>query len=82
MQFVIRSKLRNELEDNLKKNDIPTIIHYPIPPHLQTAYKNLNFVKGSFPIAEKMAEQVLSLPMGIHLNNETLEQTIFSTGLN
>jgi len=81
-QFVIRSKHRKELEDNLKKNGIPTIIHYPIPPHLQIAYKNLNFGKDSFPIAEKMAEQVLSLPIGIHLNNETLKQTIFSTGLN
>ena len=47
----------------LKENEIGTIIHYPIPPHLQKAYEYLGYKKGDLPIAEKYADEVLSLPM-------------------
>jgi dTDP-4-amino-4,6-dideoxygalactose transaminase len=61
--FVIRTKKRNELQQFLTDNGIGTLIHYPIPPHLQEAYKHLGYQKGDFPIAEEMAETCLSLPM-------------------
>ena len=54
-QFIVRSKSRNELKENLANNGISTLIHYPIPPHLQNAYKGLGYTQGSFPIAEKLA---------------------------
>lgn len=54
---------RDELMAYLKKKGIGTIIHYPIPPHLQKAYAYLGFKKGDFPIAEHYADEVLSLPM-------------------
>jgi dTDP-4-amino-4,6-dideoxygalactose transaminase len=43
------------------------MIHYPIPPHLQPAYVGLNLKEGDFPVSERMANEVLSLPMGPHL---------------
>lgn len=61
--FVIRTKKRNELQQFLTDNGIGSLIHYPIPPHLQEAYHHLGYKKGDFPIAEEMAETCLSLPM-------------------
>jgi dTDP-4-amino-4,6-dideoxygalactose transaminase len=78
--FVIRSKRRDELQTKLSENGISTMIHYPIPPHLQQAYRDLGYPKGSFPIAEKMANEILSLPMGIHMTEDILEKSIFATG--
>ena len=61
--YVIRTNKRDDLKDYLIKNGIQTLIHYPIPPHLQLAYKNLGFKKGDFPIAEDISETSLSLPL-------------------
>lgn len=61
--FAIRSSKRNALQDYLTKKGIGTLIHYPIPPHLSKAYRFLNFKKGDFPIAERLAETTLSLPI-------------------
>ena len=61
--FVIQSKLRDKLHDYLLEHSIGTQIHYPIPPHLSSAYKELMYKKGDFPITEKYANQVLSLPL-------------------
>lgn len=61
--YVIRTKRRNELREFLSKRGISTLIHYPIPPHLQKAYKDLGYRKGLFPIAENLAETLLSLPL-------------------
>ncbi|MDO8998419.1 MAG: DegT/DnrJ/EryC1/StrS family aminotransferase [Bacteroidota bacterium] len=72
-QFVIRTKQRDALQEYLTKNNIGTIIHYPIPPHLQEAYSEMNFKKGQFPIAEEMAETSLSLPLYPGIKNEELE---------
>ena len=80
-QFVIRSKRRDELKNKLDENGVPTIIHYPIPPHLQEAYNHLNFKKGSFPISERISNQVLNLPIGIHLNTGILEDSVFNIGI-
>ena len=65
--FVVRSKNRDLLQQHLNDSSIGTVIHYPIPPHLQSAYAELNYIHGSFPIAEIIHEQVLSLPIGPHL---------------
>lgn len=65
--YVVRTDLRNSLQSYLESQGISTLIHYPIPPHLQRAYSHLGFVSGDFPIAEAMAKQVLSLPIGPHL---------------
>lgn len=73
-QYVIHCDKRNELMDYLKENGIATIIHYPIPPHLQKAYEYLGYKKGDLPIAEKYAEEVLSLPM---YNGMTQEEQDF-----
>lgn len=63
-QFVVHvPNRRNDLINYLKEKDIGTIIHYPIPPHLSEAYKYLGYKKGDFPITEKYADEVLSLPM-------------------
>lgn len=61
--FVIRTEKRDELQNYLQQHNVGTLIHYPIPPHLQEAYKELGYKKGDFPIAEKIAETCLSLPM-------------------
>ncbi len=61
--YVIRTNKRSELQAFLNKNGIETLIHYPIPPHLQMAYKPAGYSKGDYPIAEELAETCLSLPL-------------------
>jgi dTDP-4-amino-4,6-dideoxygalactose transaminase len=70
--YVIRTDKRDELQNFLNQNGIGTLIHYPIPAHLQTAYSELNYNKGDFPIAEKIASTCLSLPIYPGLTNEQL----------
>jgi dTDP-4-amino-4,6-dideoxygalactose transaminase len=67
--FVVRSQKRDELQSYLIKNDIGTLIHYPVPPHLSEAYADMNYKIGDFPITEKIAKSVLSLPMGPHISD-------------
>lgn len=59
--YVIRTKDRNRLQKYLSDNQVQTLIHYPIPPHKQEAYKELNNL--SFPITERIHNEVLSLPI-------------------
>lgn len=66
--FVIRHPRRDELQQSLTQAGIGTMIHYPIPPHLQGAYAHLGYRQGDFPIAEGMAAEVISLPMGPQLD--------------
>lgn len=61
--YVIRTNRRNQLKEHLQKSGIGTLIHYPVPPHLQPAYSSLGYSKGDFPIAEELAETCLSLPL-------------------
>lgn len=63
---------RNALQAKLKEKGIPTMIYYPIPLHLQKAYKNDRYAEGDFPYAERLAKCVLSLPMHTELDNEQL----------
>lgn len=62
-QYVVHVDGRDALADYLKELGIGTIIHYPIPPHLSEAYAYLGKKKGDYPIAERYADEVLSLPM-------------------
>ena len=62
-QFVIHTDQRDELQVFLEERGIKTLIHYPIPPHLSEAYAYLGKKKGDYPIAERYADEVLSLPM-------------------
>lgn len=68
-QFVIRTRDRDHLQQSLQREGISTMIHYPTPPHLQKAYSDLGYGIGSFPVAEAMADQILSLPIGPHLDS-------------
>ena len=66
-QFIVRVENRDTVQSRLKERGIPTMIHYPIPPHLSQAYGEMGFKKGDFPITEKWANTFLSLPMGPHM---------------
>ena len=61
--FAIQTIHRDSLREYLQKKGIQTSIHYPIPPHLQSAFSYLNYLKGDFPIAESLARTELSLPI-------------------
>jgi dTDP-4-amino-4,6-dideoxygalactose transaminase len=74
--FVVRSEARDGLAASLAEQDVQTVIHYPIPPHRQQAYADLGLGEGSFPIAERLAEQVLSLPIGPHLSMDQAERVV------
>lgn len=65
--YVVRSPQRQALQRLLAESGVGTLIHYPIAPHLQQAYAQAGWTRGAFPLAERMAEQVLSLPIGPHL---------------
>jgi dTDP-4-amino-4,6-dideoxygalactose transaminase len=71
--FVIQHPNRSSIQRRLDRAGIQTGIHYPVPPHLQETYRYLGYRKGDFPIAERMASRVMSLPMGPHLSVENLE---------
>jgi dTDP-4-amino-4,6-dideoxygalactose transaminase len=64
---------RNGLQEYLKEKGIPAMIYYPVPLHLQKAYQDPRYKKGDFPVAEKLMECVLSLPMHTELDEEQLE---------
>ena len=61
--FVVRTDERNALAEHLTKHQIGSLIHYPIPPHLQEAYGFLKFKPGDFPVTESIADTCLSLPL-------------------
>lgn len=79
-QFVIHCEKRDRLMEYLKKHEIGTIIHYPIPPHLSTAFAYLGKKEGEYPIAEQYAKEVLSLPMYNGMTND--EQTFVIEAIN
>ena len=77
--FVVRSKHRAELMAALGKAGIGSLIHYPIPPHKQAAYADLGLADASFPVAEQLADEVVSLPMGPHLAPAQCREVIQAT---
>lgn len=71
--YVVRSERRDALREHLAASGIQTQIHYPVPIHLQEAYRDLDLGRGSFPVAERCAEQILSLPIYPELTVEQVE---------
>lgn len=72
--FVIRTNNREKLQQYLKEHDIETLIHYPIPPHKQQAYKAWNHL--SFPITEQIHKEVLSLPISPVMSDSQVQKVI------
>jgi dTDP-4-amino-4,6-dideoxygalactose transaminase len=71
-QYTIRVSRRDDLRAYLKEKGVGTEIYYPLPMHLQNCYKDLGYQKGSFPVSEQAAEQVLSLPIYAELSDDQL----------
>lgn len=72
--YVIRHPARDKLSERLADAGVHTLIHYPIPPHLQQAYAELGYREGDFPVAEAIHREVLSLPMGPQMSAEMVAQ--------
>lgn len=77
-QYVITCDERDRLVEYLNEKEIGTIIHYPVPPHLQECYKYLGHKEGDFPITEKLAKTVLSIPMYNGMTDEEQKYVIDS----
>lgn len=75
-QFVIHTPARDRLKAYLLENEVGSEIHYPIPPHLSHAYRHLGYQKGAFPIAERAAAEVLSLPMFNGMTEDEITRVI------
>jgi dTDP-4-amino-4,6-dideoxygalactose transaminase len=71
--YVVRARARDGLMKHFGERGIQCGIHYPIPIHLQTAYADLGYSRGSFPLTERLAEEVVSLPMYPELNREQID---------
>ena len=71
--FVIRTARRDALQAHLAAQGVGTGIHYPIPPHLSHAYRECGWKRGDFPLAEKFADEVLSLPIGPHHTGDQID---------
>lgn len=74
--FVVRRSNRDALQHHLSVAGVGTMIHYPVPPHLSAAYAGMSDTLGAFPITERMAKEVLSLPMGPHLTAEQRDAVV------
>lgn len=74
--FVVRHSLRDQLQQRLTDAGIETLIHYPIPPHLQEAYADSGYGSGACPCAERLANSALSLPIGPHLSPSQIHRVI------
>ena len=74
--FVVRHPRRDAFQAALREAGIGTMIHYPVPPHLSQAYAEAGLARGSLPLAETLAETVLSLPMGPHLTAAQVAEVI------
>ena len=61
--YVIRTSNREKIQNELAEKGVQSMVHYPVPPHLQRAYKHLGYSQGDFPIAEEIAKTCLSLPI-------------------
>ena len=73
-QYTIMSRRREAIQQKLRKKDISSVIYYPVPLHLQNALKFLGYHKGDFPVAEKTAKRVLSLPMYPELEESAIRK--------
>lgn len=72
--YVVRSSRRDELQRHLAERGIGTLIHYPVPVHLQEAYRDLGLARGALPETERCAEEILSLPLYPELPEEQIAE--------
>lgn len=77
-QYVVRVKNRNKVQKHLLSKGVSTGIHYPIPIHLQESYKHLGYKRGDFPVAEKLAKEIISLPIYPELTKVDIEYIVNS----
>jgi dTDP-4-amino-4,6-dideoxygalactose transaminase len=75
-QYTVRVPKRDELRAHLKGKGIGTEVYYPLPMHLQNCYRNLGYQKGAFPVSERAAEEVLSVPIYAELSDAQLEYIV------
>ena len=81
-QYTILAEQREEIQQSLKEKDIPSVSYYSVPLHLQPVFKNLGHKVGDFPIAEKVANQCLSLPMSPYLSEDDQTKVIDAISAN
>ena len=74
--YVVRTSDREALQDRMTESDIGTLIHYPIPPHMQKAYTNMEIMPEALPLARDLASEVLSLPMGPQLSLDQVQDIV------
>lgn len=79
-QYTVQVENREKVQAKLKEAGIPTAVHYPLPLHLQPIFKNLGLGEGSYPIAEKTAKRVMSLPMSAWITEAEMEVVVESCG--
>jgi dTDP-4-amino-4,6-dideoxygalactose transaminase len=72
--FVIRTRKRDPLQLFLKEKGIKTLVHYPIPIHLQKAYRELGYRRGALPLTEKCSREILSLPFFSEMRQTEMEK--------
>lgn len=72
--YAIRTRKRETLREFLATKGIGTLIHYPVPPHLQKAYQSLGFLKNDFPIAREIADTILSIPLWPGISEQEVEK--------
>jgi UDP-2-acetamido-2-deoxy-ribo-hexuluronate aminotransferase len=75
-QYSIRVQNRDEVQAKLKEAGIPTAVHYPMPLHLQECFAYFGYKKGDFPVAEKVSQEILSLPMNPYLIDDEIEYIV------
>lgn len=75
-QFTLRVEKRDELRTYLKDHGVGTEVYYPLPLHLQNCYRDLGYVKGTFPQSERAAEEVLSIPIYAELTDEQIQHVV------
>jgi dTDP-3-amino-3,4,6-trideoxy-alpha-D-glucose transaminase len=76
--YVVRSPHRDALRTHLAADGVETGIHYPVPPHRQPAFAGSALADAYLPAADTVAREVLSLPMGPHLDDESVQHVIES----
>ncbi len=74
--YVIRVADRSSLQQQLSDQGISTVIHYPVPVHMQAAYRDLGYAQGAFPVTEEYADQIVSLPMYAELTPDMVERVV------
>jgi UDP-2-acetamido-2-deoxy-ribo-hexuluronate aminotransferase len=75
-QYTILSEQREQIQQTLKDNDIPSVSYYSVPLHLQPVFQNLGYQPGDFPVAEIVAKQCLSLPISPYLSTKDQSMVI------